>query len=162
MLESLVFGSGLLLVALTSPRHDVAARICGLMMVAMWLICMAIYLVVGPDGAVEVGPVLDLIAGIVCICLWMGAPSNWLLFLAVSFVAQTASHTAYDEGYHTDHRRYILQVSLNVVAWLQLALLASGPRAHVALVLFGRLFPAPIGRYWLGCRPAKEKAKCRN
>jgi len=162
MIVSAAFGLCVLLLAVASFQGHLTERFCGSMMAAMWMICMAAYLFIGPDAAIAVGPALDLLVGVTCILMWSQWPSNWLLLLAVSFVAQTTGHTAYDRGPHTDHRRYILQVGLNVVAWMQIALVAGGPRVHVAIGILRRMFPAPVSHYWHRGGAERKEPKCRS
>jgi hypothetical protein len=144
---------------LVSLRQGESARICAAMMAAMWVICMAVGLLGGFDAAIWAGPILDTIVGIVCVCLWASEARIWLLALAASFTVQTLAHVGYHAGPMTHHDRYVLQFRLNVITWLQLAMIVAGPRAHGWADLFRRLLRGARDRNRLGAVSTPRKAR---
>ena len=129
---------------------DRQARIAAALLALGWITCTVLWMT-GTGRMIQAGPVLDLIGGLTAIALWIRHPRNWLLLLAVSYMAQTSAHVAYQEGAFTYDRQVALQWALNLTYILQLGLVAVGPRAGVIVGLFRNLPRRAGHRYRLGC-----------
>ncbi len=141
------FASG---VTVLASLRRTGAFLMAALILARWAISVAANALVSPEFENTISPAIDFSLGLGCVLLSVKRGLNWPMALAVLYLAQTAAHMAYNEHAHTPHRLYIMQVSVNVVTWLQLFLVVGGPRAHVAVDLFRSLFPSPRSRHRVG------------
>lgn len=139
----IIFGFLTVWMAVISRLQSFPTKVCANILVAMWVICMAITHFLSYQFAEISGPLLDLIAGSLLAFLWSKYPKIWILALSISFAVQLAAHSAYSDGVKTTHREWVLWFEINTIYVLQLLLVICGPRAKIGSDILQSLFRAP-------------------
>jgi hypothetical protein len=154
-LVAILYGLAAFGMAAVSWRAGIEARTIALIILAEWIVGDLLTIFYGWNACRLIGMACDATIGIVLICWWaIKSPRNWIILLALTLAMQLAAHRNYVDGAHIHDRKWMLQLELNVLFVLQLAIIVVGPRAHVGVDLIQRMFPAPRDRYRVGGKSA--------